>query len=321
MPEGLRLYFERLDPEVRAQMEADYWAIREHRKKLLRDAVAAARDKGQGIEDEWLAVIGYEDGERRGRRKGGREGRIVELAVSGFPELSVQIKGAAKNGDSVQNGNGPMYRNESDSAQISASLLDSEVSESIRVSECTSEEEKAPPDPPVEEPLTHPELQATLQEEGFPVVAADALLGQFATLAPEHGIPVGSVCRAIRDKIAEKRRKEYPISSAGALLGFVRRDLPSWIAQHGRQIESDTKRQRAAGGEIWREEAPEPMETRIEHLKEILADKALGEHHPARLAWAKELAELEARLAANDCEHKAAASEHDAKAREAGGFL
>ena len=78
---------------------------------------------------------------------------------------------------------------------------------------------------------------------------------------------------------------------------------------------------RAAGGEIWREEAPEPVEKRIEHLKEILADKALGEHHPARLAWAKELAELEARLAANDCEHKAAASEHDAKAREAGGFL
>src|SRR5450631_505845 len=129
LPEGLRLYFERLDPEARAQMEADYWAIREHRKKLLRDAVAAARDQGQAIEDEWLAAIGYEDGERRGRRKGGREGSIVKLAVSGFPELSVQINGAA---NSVQNGNGPVYRNESGSVQISASLLDTEVSESFR---------------------------------------------------------------------------------------------------------------------------------------------------------------------------------------------
>jgi hypothetical protein len=54
-------------------------------------------------------------------------------------------------------------------------------------------------------------------------------------------------------------------------------------------------------------------------LKTILADKVLGEHHPARLAWAKELAELEARLVANDCEHKAAGSEHDSKARQAGG--
>jgi hypothetical protein len=171
------------------------------------------------------------------------------------------------------------------------------------VSECTSEREKAPPSPPVEEPLTRPELQATLQEEGFPVVTADPLLGEFAGLAGEHGIPVGSVCQAIRDKIEEKRRKEYPISSAGALLGFVRRDLPVWIAQHGRQIESDSKRQRAAGEEIWREEAPEAIETRIEHLQEILADKALGEHHPARLAWAKELAELEALLAAKDCGH------------------
>jgi hypothetical protein len=62
------------------------------------------------------------------------------------------------------------------------------------------------------------------------------------------------------------------------------------------------------------------METRVEHLKEILADKALGEHHPARLAWAKELAELEALLAAKDCGHQAAGNEHNAKAREAGGF-
>jgi hypothetical protein len=77
----------------------------------------------------------------------------------------------------------------------------------------------------------------------------------------------------------------------------VRRDLPGWIAQHGRQIEREFKRQ-GTGGEIWREEAPEPMETCIERLKEILADKVLGEHHPARLAWAKELAELEARLVA-----------------------
>jgi hypothetical protein len=313
LPEGLRLYFERLDPEARAQMEADYWAIREHRKKLVRDAVTAARDQGQRIEDEWLAAIGYEDGERRGRRKGGREGSIVKLEVSGFPELSVQINGAA---NSVQNGNGPVYRNESGSVQISASLLDTEVSESFRVSECTSEKET--PAPPVEEPLTHPELQETLQEEGFPVAAADALFDQFAALAPEHGIPVGSVCQAIRDKVEEKKRKEYPISSAGALLGFVRRDLPGWIAQHGRQIEREFKRQ-GTGGEIWREEAPELMETRIERLKEILADKVLGEHHPARLAWAKELAELEARLAANDCEHQAAESEHDAKARQAGG--
>jgi hypothetical protein len=108
-------------------------------------------------------------------------------------------------------------------------------------------------------------------------------------------------------------------NSAGALLGFVRRDLSGWIAQHGRQIARDFKRQ-GTGEEIWREEAPEAIETRIEHLKEILADKALGEHHPARLAWAKELAELEVRLAANDCEHKAPGSERDGKAREAGGF-
>ena len=156
------------------------------------------------------------------------------------------------------------------------------------------------------------------RKKDSPVVAADALLGQFAALAPEHGIAVGSVCRAIRDKIAEKRRKEYPINSAGALLGFVRRDLSGWIAQHGRQIERDFKRQ-GTGEEIWREEAPEPMEKRIEHLQEILADKALGEHHPARLAWAKELAELEARLAAKDCEHQAAESERDGNAGRVGG--
>ena len=104
----------------------------------------------------------------------------------------------------------------------------------------------------------------------------------------------------------------------GFLLTAVPRCFASDSFRQFRQYREQRTRERSQ--QAVKEEAPEPMEKRMEHLKEILADEVLGEYHPARLAWAKELAELEARLAAKDCEHQAAGSEHDAKAREAGGF-
>src|SRR5450755_2834191 len=102
-------------------------------------------------------------------------------------------------------------------------------------------------------------------------------------------------------------------------VGFLLTAVPRCFASDSfRQYREQRTRERSQ--QAVKEEAPGAMETRIEHLKEILADEVLGEYHPARLAWAKELAELEVRLAAKDCEHQAAGSEHDAKAREAGGF-
>jgi hypothetical protein len=101
-------------------------------------------------------------------------------------------------------------------------------------------------------------------------------------------------------------------------VGFLLTAVPKcFVSDSFREYREQRTRERSQ--QAVREEAPEPMEKRMEHLKEILAEKALGEYHPARLAWAKELAELEARLAAKDCEHQAAGSEHDAKARQGGG--
>ena len=103
-------------------------------------------------------------------------------------------------------------------------------------------------------------------------------------------------------------------------VGFLLTAVPKcFVSDSFREYREERTRERSQ--QAVREEAPEPMEKRMEHLKEILADEVLGEYHPARLAWAKELAELEARLAAKDCEHKAPGSERDGKAREAGRFL
>jgi hypothetical protein len=119
--EALRLYFQQLPDSERAQRVGEYKRVLAYRKKLEADAIAAARDAGQGVEDEYLKSIGFasaETAKKRGRPREERGQSAVQLTVVSIPDISVQIH-------SVQNLKADPYRSEIKSAQKSASLFSS----------------------------------------------------------------------------------------------------------------------------------------------------------------------------------------------------
>ena len=126
-----------------------------------------------------------------------------------------------------------------------------------------------------EDPLTHSKntIASKLSESGFPLEPEDKLLDDFVSLATDNAISAASLCRAIVEKIRQKQAKSQEIFSPGALYGYVKKFLPQWIAQHGREIEID--RRFAATGTA--QEEHEPQHSR-EDYEALLADPAVSEH-------------------------------------------
>lgn len=102
--------------------------------------------------------------------------------------------------------------------------------------------------PTLEDPKTPPQkgsaadpVLRTVEQNFGPLAPTDELREAFAELPEHFGIPAESVCCAILDKLAEKRRKRYVIESPRALYDFVRAALPTWIRQHPHEIELHSK--------------------------------------------------------------------------------
>jgi hypothetical protein len=94
--------------------------LREYRENLEADAIAAARDMGQTVEDKYLESIGFKPpAAPRGRRKKERTNPTVQLSLLRVPDISVQISVD----DFVQKPIEEVYGSEKQSEQMRASLL------------------------------------------------------------------------------------------------------------------------------------------------------------------------------------------------------
>ncbi len=134
--QALRLYFQKLNISDRTQRVSDLIKIREYREKLKSEAMNAARDAGQEIEDFYLEHIGFEQPKkRRGRKKKARGKPGVELSLLRPPSISVQISFP----NFVQKPNPTSVQNENHSAQNAYPYAES-------LQSC-SEEELSPPTP------------------------------------------------------------------------------------------------------------------------------------------------------------------------------
>lgn len=223
LPEYLVSYFQQLDPKLRAQYESGYQAVQDYGKKLEADAIAAARERKKVIETEYLKSIGFEREERRGRPKEKPKARLVELKIEESVPNFVHIS-------SVHKSDGNSHEMKTASVRKSASLSLSEMTEIVSKSE----------EKPVYLPTSEPVLESVqaIEERFGPFEPGSAKRDEAAALAVEFDIPDKCVALAIEDKIEDKRAVGYKISSAGALIGFVRASLPGWIQQNGRLIDA-----------------------------------------------------------------------------------
>lgn len=127
LKEAWDVYLQGLDEKQRQQRESDLEKIQAYREKLNADAIALARDAGDQVLDQYFGAIAFVPPEEtRGRDPKPRDSSSVQLSLLNLPELSVQIKVDPPQPDSVQKPNGIPYKGETDSAQINASLLNSQ---------------------------------------------------------------------------------------------------------------------------------------------------------------------------------------------------
>lgn len=308
LPEGLRLYFEQ-HPK-KESLQADYAEIQRYRKRIEADAIALARAQGDDIEQQWYAAIGYREERKQGRPRLDRENLAIQLELTALPELSVQITTLP----SVQNGNCDSHKSPNDFVQKTPSLLESEDQRS-RVSEWDPPPSPNPstkpiganadafgPLPPEPTPPTTPptenQFQKVLESNpdadpleassaivrsvqhffGRKLGAKDPLRQKFETLGKRHGVPDGSILRFLGEKFDRWRAKRYTVETPGALLQIAEDDLPGWIKQKSREIDSDRQweeanaRKRAAANE---DEGFDPLSYNRQ-LKELASKKGMS---------------------------------------------
>ncbi len=129
VPVGLRLYFQQFPKKDSRRWARDYSQLVKYRQKIEADAIAAARLKGEEIENKFYVAIGYKPPEeRRGRRRTQRQ-QTVQLSLLAVPDFSVHISTDETPKNSVQNSNGHSVQGKNGSVQKTSSLLSSELSE------------------------------------------------------------------------------------------------------------------------------------------------------------------------------------------------
>jgi hypothetical protein len=212
--------------------------------EAIAEATAQVREAFEPVRDELLATVNVKPVKLRKRRDEAprREPQLKITLQLKLPEFDfVQSQEA----EFVQSADSTLYEAANESAQTENQFAQSgqpyreSESESSRVSESGPEPAPPPAEPPTHSPTA--KIQATLEDLGFPVGPDDAVLNDFAALASAHNIPLRSVLRAITDKVEEKSGKGAKVFNAGALRDFLRKDIATWIRQHGREIERDFK--------------------------------------------------------------------------------
>jgi hypothetical protein len=113
------------------------------------------------------------------------------------------------------------------------------------VSECGPDELQNKPASPA-----HQIRDALTHSHGYTLRKGDQLPGQLAAIAEKLRLPITALELWISEKIAEKKRKSYPIDSAGALLEFAQEDLIPWARKNAQLIgriqrEQDRQAQRS----------------------------------------------------------------------------
>lgn len=262
MPEPFAKHLEGLDDERRGWHTWHYLQAAEYAEQVEADAIAAARNHvRRPLIEGVCAESGYISEETRGRKEVKRE-LTIELNVRLDPERFFVRKNEP---NSVQNGNSNLYKGKTDSAQITASLLrfqrlqrsQSEVGmTSVENPAAEQEKEAAAPRPGSSPtpPTTPPQNQANEVESslvtdavefacGRKLARTDPLRGQIADLGKRFRIPDSSVCRWIRDKVGQKQKARAKVFTPGAWYQFACKDLPDWIKQHSREIDSDRKQE------------------------------------------------------------------------------
>jgi hypothetical protein len=288
LPPSLVLYFQQHPKTETQQWEGEWNQLQEFKKKVLADAIALGREQADAIEERWYAKVGFEPD--NGKPAGGRpkiepEKRkpVVQLSLLDIPSF-VHIPEAAPEHDSVQNGKGVPYETENGSVRNAHPYGSEnqsfrgggygEESQSFKVGEW---EEEHPPT----EAQTEPIRQA-LTKVGFPVPATDTLLEQLADLGAAHELPPAAIAEAIEWKIGQRRLAEKPTHSAGAVLSFLKKDLPSWIAEHPHIVAFFRRRP---------EEQPETVtdEQQVATLEDLLL---IHSEHPQADEWRAEIERL-----------------------------
>ena len=160
LPPSLLLYFEQHPKKESRQWARDYFRLQKYRQKIESDALAAARTKGEELENNFYTAIGFEPPqERRGRRRVERQ-ETVQLSLLSLPKFSVHISPDPPPGNSVQNSNGHSVQKKNNSVHKTSSLLSSELSE---LSELASSD---PPENELEEVVVEVIARSHLEELG-----------------------------------------------------------------------------------------------------------------------------------------------------------
>ena len=215
-----------------------------------------------------------------------------------FPEFDfVQTVADSSKEDFVQSPDSTSYKPENEFVQTEQPYR--RESESNRVSEWEKDGANAH-SPTVENPSskTAPgnggaSLVIEYVEELFgKFTPGDPVRVEFAGLAKEFGLPEISMRRCVEEKVNEKSRKRYPVESAGALLLFIRPYMRRWIAQNGRQIESDWNREQRSRDDLEAETSPSSIQQRVEELEALLQDPLVLGHAQLLEAYTDELARL-----------------------------
>ena len=273
LPRSLVTYFQRHPKNETQKWAADYQRLQEYRKKIEADAIAAARAAGQDLEERFFAAIGFEQPRTVGRPRLERREPAVQLSLLALPELYVHITPSGDADHSVQKGEMPSVQNEKGSEHKTASLLNRET-ENTEVSEGSPLTQTPTQTFPERETQNSPVLETVERLLGKRLAPKDPLRDHFLDLAGAVQIPERSVCRFLDDKWEEKRASNYPIRNAGALYGFATEDLPTWIRQHGRAIESARKWEASAKRERTQPADSEPLSA--EEIRERLKAAAAG---------------------------------------------
>jgi hypothetical protein len=158
------------------------------------------------------------------------------------------------------------------------------------VSECAADEIENKPASTV-----HQIRDALTHSHGFELRKGDPLPGKLCAIAHKLHLPITALELWVSEKIAEKKRKNYHIQSAGALLEFAQVDLLPWAQQHGelihrihREEELQKQRSQAKKTELTVMEIKTlPAETtpaeRIASIEERLNDPELSDQQ--RFMW------------------------------------
>ena len=159
LPEYLRLSYQQLSEIERAEFDRTYDAKEEFKKKVLADAVAAARAKFQQIDEDYYKHFGIE---LRRKEEQPKADTAVQIELLAVPDFFVQKGPVQDQPESVQIKAAGLYSEESGPVHVAPSLL---------IPEETEKAEFSPPTPstPAASPTTPTQRTAASAPPSLPI--------------------------------------------------------------------------------------------------------------------------------------------------------